>query len=117
VQLAIAHKIAQTPPKLKRPVICNVITTLSRYFNCCNLKEEIYNHSVVSLVSALGMRRWRQRGLKHSVKHKELSSTIQCAREMTGMDKLIKVSLLRIVSKAELELPFGSRTKMVLQVW
>jgi len=28
------------------------------------------------------------------------------------MDKLIKVSLLRIVNAAELELPFGSRAKM-----
>jgi len=38
-------------------------------------------------------------------------------RGMTGMDKLIKVSLLRIVKAAELALPFGSRAKMATSVW
>ncbi len=36
---------------------------------------------------------------------------------MTGMDKLIKVSLLRIVISAKLELPFGFRAKMATSVW
>jgi len=65
----------------------------------------------MSHVSALGMRCWQQQGLKHSVKQNRLSSTTLFAQEMTGTDKLTKVSLLRIVSKAELELPFGSRAK------
>ena len=33
------------------------------------------------------------------------------------MDKLVEVSLLRIVTDAELELPFGSRVKMTLLNW
>ncbi|VAW83559.1 hypothetical protein MNBD_GAMMA16-267 [hydrothermal vent metagenome] len=33
------------------------------------------------------------------------------------MDKLIEVSLLRIVKAAELELPFGPRAKMATSVW
>ena len=33
------------------------------------------------------------------------------------MDKLIEVSLLRIVNAAELELPFGSSAKMATSVW
>ena len=36
---------------------------------------------------------------------------------MTGKDKLIKVSLLRIVKFAELELSFGSRVKTTMLNW
>jgi hypothetical protein len=35
---------------------------------------------------------------------------------MMGMDNICEVSLLRIVKRAELELPFGSRAKMAMVV-
>jgi len=71
----------------------------------------------VSFVSTLGVRHWQRWGSKHSVKHKGLSSTISHVWGITGMDKLVEVSLLRIVKSAELELPFGSRAKMAISVW
>ena len=64
----------------------------------------------MSLVSALRVRHWQRWGSKHSVKHNALWWG------MTGMDKLIEVSLLRIVKFAELELPFGSRAKLATSV-
>ena len=92
-------------------MICDVIATLSRRFHCCGQKERRYSHGVVSPVPAPGVRHWQRWGAEHSVKRRPASSTPAQRWEMMGMDKVSKALLLRIVSKAELELPFGSRAK------
>ena len=43
-----------------------------------------------------------------------MSSTSKAPGGMTGMDNVSEVSVLRIVSKAGLELPFGPRAKMAM---
>jgi len=58
--------------------------TLSRQFYCCNLKEEIDNHGVVSPVSALGVRHWQRWGSKHSVNVAAVSSTLTDAAGNDG---------------------------------
>ena len=69
------------------------------------------SYGVVSPVPALRGRRWQRRGLKHSVAAGKASRTPDLLREMMGRDNVYEASVLRIVTSAELERPFGSRAK------
>jgi hypothetical protein len=54
---------------------------------------------------------WPRWGLKHAVDAEKASRRLDRLREMTGMGNESEASRLRIVTRAELERPFGSRPK------
>jgi len=70
----------------------------------------------VSPVPAPGVRHWQRWGAEHSVKRRTASSALALWWEMMGMGNVSEASTLHVVSKAELELPFGSRAKMATVV-
>ncbi len=69
---------------------------------------------MVSPAPELRVRYWQRWGSKHLVKVAAMSGTLYAIWGMICMGNVSEVLELHIVSKAELELPFGSKAKTAM---
>jgi hypothetical protein len=67
---------------------------------------------MVSPVPEPGGRRWQRRGLKHSVNVGKVRGPLDGPRDMRGMETVTEALVVRIVTRAGLEPPFGPRAQM-----